>query len=226
MAKKKLKKFAENDTFPNLFQPNYHNLLEKGFHLKGKWHSEFFKNDNPIILELACGKGEYTVGLAKLHPENNYIGIDRQGARLWRGCKTSNEEKMSNVAFLRTHIQYLPQLFGENEISEIWITFPDPQPKKERKRLTSNNMIDRYVQVLKPDGIMHLKTDSEFFYDFTLEVIEENNHNILTQTRDLYSEMPQSEVASIQTYYESIWLEMGKKIHYLKYKLNPKLFQK
>lgn len=226
MGKNKLERFEENRSFPNLYQPIWEDLYETPFPLKGKWNTEFFKNSNPIILELACGKGEYTVGLAKLHPEKNYIGIDRQGARLWRGCKTSNDDGMNNVAFIRTHIQYIEHLFGKNEVDEIWITFPDPQPNKPniKKRLTSPNLLSRYSQVLKPEGVVHLKTDSIFFYDYTLEVIEECGHQLLFCTRDLYSEYPNEEVASIQTFYEQMWLKEGLKIHYLQFKFNPSMF--
>ncbi len=226
MGKNKLERFAENITFPNLYQPLWEDLCKKPFNLKGKWNADFFKNQHPIILELACGKGEYTVGLAKLHPENNYIGIDRQGARLWRGCKTSNDENLKNVAFLRTQIQYLEFLFAKNEVDEIWITFPDPQPNKPniKKRLTSPNMLSRYSKVLNPNGIIHLKTDSIFFYDYTLEVIKESEHQLLFSTRDLYAEFPNNEVASIQTFYEKMWLNQGLKIHYLQFRLKPSMF--
>ena len=225
MGKNKLERFAENLTFPNLFQPLWEDLSKTPFQLKGKWNSDFFKNSNPIILELACGKGEYTVGLAKLHPNKNYIGIDRQGARLWRGCKTSNDDKMGNVAFIRTQIQYLEFLFDKNEVDEIWITFPDPQPNKSniKKRLTSPNMINRYAKVLKPNGIIHLKTDSVFFFDYTLDVITEKGYEIIQRTRDLYSEFPNDEVASIQTFYEQMWLNQGLKIHYLKFRLTDQI---
>lgn len=227
MTKNKLQRFEENLSFPNLFQPRYEDLLEKPFLLKGKWRTVFFKNDHPIVLELACGKGEYTVGLAKLHPNVNFIGIDRQGARVWRGCKISNEENLTNVAFLRTHIENIEFLFAKDEVDEIWITFPDPQPKKSKikKRLTSQNMLERYAKVLKPEGIVHLKTDSVFFADFTQELIEENKHTLQFCTRDLYLEYPDIEVAGIQTFYEEIWLNQGLKIHYLKFQLHPSIFK-
>lgn len=227
MAKNKLQRFEENLSFPNLFQPRYEDLIEKPFSLKSNWRTDYFKNDHPIVLELACGKGEYTVGLAKRHPDVNFIGIDRQGARVWRGCKISNDENLTNVAFLRTQIQYIDLLFAKDEVDEIWITFPDPQPKKSKitKRLTSQNMLERYAKVLKPEGIMHLKTDSIFFADFTLEVIEENKHTLQFCTRDLYQEYPDIEVAGIQTFYEQMWLSQGLKIHYLKFQLHSSMFK-
>lgn len=227
MTKNKLQRFEENLSFPNLFQPRYEDLLKNPFSLKSNWRADYFKNDHPIVLELACGKGEYTVGLAKRHPDVNFIGIDRQGARVWRGCKISNDENLTNVAFLRTQIQYIDLLFAKDEVDEIWITFPDPQPKKSKitKRLTSQNMLERYAKVLKPEGIMHLKTDSIFFADFTLEVIEENKHTLQFCTRDLYQEYPDIEVAGIQTFYEQMWLSQGLKIHYLKFQLHSSMFK-
>lgn len=227
MTKNKLQRFEENLSFPNLFQPRYEDLLKNPFSLKSNWRTDYFKNDHPIVLELACGKGEYTVGLAKRHPDVNFIGIDRQGARVWRGCKISNDENLTNVAFLRTQIQYIDLLFAKDEVDEIWITFPDPQPKKSKitKRLTSQNMLERYAKVLKPEGIMHLKTDSIFFADFTLEVIEENKHTLQFCTRDLYQEYPDIEVAGIQTFYEQMWLSQGLKIHYLKFQLHSSMFK-
>lgn len=227
MTKNKLQRFEENLSFPNLFQPRYEDLLKNPFSLKSNWRTDYFKNDHPIVLELACGKGEYTVGLAKRHPDVNFIGIDRQGARVWRGCKISNDENLTNVAFLRTQIQYIDLLFAKDEVDEIWITFPDPQPKKSKitKRLTSQNMLERYAKVLKPEGIMHLKTDSIFFADFTLEVIEENKHTLQFCTRDLYQEYPDIEVAGIQTFYEQMWLSQSLKIHYLKFQLHSSMFK-
>ena len=152
MGKNKLARFAENETFANLFQLTYEQITKEGFALKGKWNEDFFKNDNPIVLELGCGKGEYTVGLAKKYPNKNFIGIDIKGARLWRGCKTSNEDKMTNVAFVRTHIQMIESYFAENEVSEIWITFPDPQLKKPNKRLTCERFLKLYKNILKQEN--------------------------------------------------------------------------
>lgn len=218
MGKKKLIHFQENNTFPHLFQPVYHDLA-LGFHLKGRWHADYFKNDHPIVLELGCGKGEYTVGLAKRYPEKNYIGIDLKGARLWRGCKTVLEENLTNVAFIRTRVDHLMSFFAKGEVAEIWITFPDPQPGKERKRLTSSVFLEKYRHVLNSDGIIHLKTDDQPFYQFTLDVIHANEHRLLYSTNDLYHSGFSEDVISIQTHYEGIWLAMGKRICYVKYQL-------
>ncbi|MEE0267758.1 MAG: tRNA (guanosine(46)-N7)-methyltransferase TrmB [Bacteroidales bacterium] len=220
MGKNKLARFAENETFANLFQLTYEQITKEGFALKGKWNEEFFKNDNPIVLELGCGKGEYTVGLAKKYPNKNFIGIDIKGARLWRGCKTSNEDKMTNVAFVRTHIQMIESYFAENEVSEIWITFPDPQLKKPNKRLTCERFLKLYKNILKQDGIVHLKTDSQELYEYTKdEVLIPSKREILYNTNDLYNSDFKEDVIEIQTFYESMYLKIGKPITYLKFKL-------
>lgn len=220
MGKNKLARFAENETFANLFQLTYEQVTKEGFALKGKWNKEFFKNDNPIVLELGCGKGEYTVGLAKKYPNKNFIGIDIKGARLWRGCKTSNEDKMTNVAFVRTHIQMIESYFAENEVSEIWITFPDPQLKKPNKRLTCERFLKLYKNILKQDGIVHLKTDSQELYEYTKdEVLIPSKREILYNTNDLYNSDFKEDVIEIQTFYESMYLKIGKPITYLKFKL-------
>ncbi|MBL0104189.1 MAG: tRNA (guanosine(46)-N7)-methyltransferase TrmB [Bacteroidetes bacterium] len=189
---------------------------------KGKWNKEFFKNDFPIVLELGCGRGEYAVNMAKKFPEKNFIGIDWKGARLWRGAKTGVEEKISNLGFLRIQIQNLYAFFGENEISEIWITFPDPQMQqnRERKRLTHLRFLSMYQKMMKPDGIIHLKTDSLPFYEYTLEVIAENKLKIIKQTADLYNSPILDDVLSIKTTYEQIWLKSGAKICYVEYLVN------
>ncbi len=224
--KKKLLHFAENDTFLNMFQPDYPQL-QKGFPLLNRWNSEFFKNTNPITLEVGCGKGEYTVGLAQKYPHRNFIGIDLKGARMWRGCKTSNDLGLYNVAFIRQYVQQLPLLFGPAEVDEIWITFPDPQPKnvKRNKRLTSMPLLKRYAKILNPNGIIHLKTDSEFLFDFTMEVIQEEGHELLVSHKDIYAEQGFEEVKSIKTVYEKIFTEKGFAINYLQFKLNPNYFQ-
>lgn len=219
MGKKKLIHFRENLTFPHLFQPSYHQL-ESGFVHKGSWNSQFFRKDHPIIAELGCGKGEYTIGLAARHPEKNYIGIDIKGARLWRGCKSVEEQNLDNVAFVRTRVDHLTRVFGREELSELWITFPDPQPKKERLRLTSPVFLSKYRDVLHPDGIIHLKTDDHPFFEYSLSVIQQNRHKILWMSDDLYATGTDDEVALIQTYYESKWLEMNKKIFYLRFQLS------
>ncbi len=219
MPKKKLIHFQENLTFPHLFQPRFDEINEC-FRLYAKWHKDYFFNENPIILELGCGKGEYTVGLAEKYPENNFIGIDFKGARLWRGAKTVQEKQMKNVAFIRTQVDHINKFFSLGEISEIWITFPDPQPGKERKRLTAPVFLDRYKQLLGPEGIIHLKTDDQGFYNYTLEIIDRYHHNLLYSTNDLYHSGFSEDVISIQTYYEKMWLEVGKKIFYIKFKLN------
>lgn len=220
MGKNKLARFAENETFANLFQLTYEQVTKEGFALKGKWNKEFFKNDNPIVLELGCGKGEYTVGLAKKYPNKNFIGIDIKGARLWKGCKTSNEDKMTNVAFVRTHIQMIESYFAENEVSEIWITFPDPQLKKPNKRLTCERFLKLYKNILKQDGIVHLKTDSQELYEYTKdEVLIPSKREILYNTNDLYNSDFKEDVIEIQTFYEAMYLKIGKPITYLKFRL-------
>ena len=219
MAKKKLIHFQENLTFPHLFQPHYHEI-QSGFHLKSNWNDKFFMNQNPIIVELGCGKGEYTVGLAERHPEKNFIGIDIKGARLWRGCKSVDELGLKNTAFVRTRVDFLTKLFGPHEISEIWITFPDPQPGKERKRLTAPVFLNIYKMILIKDGIIHLKTDNQFFFDYTFQVINEWEHRLLYITHDLYNSGSNEDAEKIQTYYENIWLKEGKSIYYLKFSLN------
>jgi len=220
VPKDKLKRFAENLTFPNFFQPDIEEAT-KGFHLKGKWNREFFGNNNPIVLELGCGKGEYTVALAEKYPERNYIGIDRKGARMWRGCKTSVEENMTNVAFLRTRIDLILNFFDKNEVSEIWITFPDPQPRRKqvKKRLTSPRFLERYKQILIPKGIIHLKTDNSEMYQFTLSTINKDGHNLLYHTSDLYNSGFSDDAVEIQTFYEQMFLKKGEKIKYIRFNL-------
>jgi len=224
VPKKKLIRFTENLTFPHLFQPRYHDLQPE-FWLRGAWNSEFFRNDHPITIELGCGKGEYTVGLARKYPERNFIGIDIKGARLWRGCKVVEEEKMPNVAFIRTRVDHLEQLFAPEEVSEIWITFPDPQPGKERKRLTAPAFLKRYKKILDPSGIIHLKTDDPELFAYTREVINENELTLIRAVDDLYNNKSDETASHFQTYYEKIWLEEGRKILYMKFKFtihNPK----
>lgn len=219
MAKKKLIHFRENLTFPHLFQPKYHDLTA-GFPLRGHWHERFFGNDHPIVVELGCGKGEYTVGLAQRNPGFNYIGIDWKGARLWRGCKTVAEQGMKNVAFLRILVDHCEYIFAPGEVAELWITFPEPQPKKEHQRLTAPVFLARYGRIMRPGGIIHLKTDDPAVYQYTLDIIHANGHHVIWSTEDLYHSGTTEDVVTIRTFYEEMWLAMGKKICYLKFQLN------
>ena len=223
MAKRKLQRFAENATFTHFFQPVWEELI-KGFPLRGKWNSDFFKNANPIVIEMGCGKGEYTVDLSDKYPDRNFIGIDKKGARMWRGAKTSNEENRKNVAFVRTRAENICKVFGENEIDEIWITFPEPQPNSPRhsKRFTSPEFVARYRQLLKPGGIIHLKTDSDLFYSYTLEIIKAGGHELLYNNSNLYensSDPEVKDVVEVQTHYEKMWLSQGLTIKYLRFRL-------
>jgi tRNA (guanine-N7-)-methyltransferase len=219
VAKKKLIHFKENLTFPHLFQPSYQDLAD-GFALRGRWHRDFFGNDRPIIAELGCGKGEYTVGLASRHPEKNYVGIDWKGARLWRGCKSVSEGNLRNAGFVRAMVDHVEKIFAPGEVSEIWITFPDPQMNKERLRLTAPVFLAKFRNILAPGGIVHLKTDDTFFYSYTQDVIREQNLTVLWSSNDLYNSGTTDEVITIQTYYENRWLGMGKKICYVKFQLD------
>ena len=220
-SKNKLKRFKENETFKNVIEPTREEILG-GFSLKGKWKSHF-KNDHPIVLELGCGKGEYTVGLAKQNPKKNYIGIDIKGARLWRGAKISLEENLENVAFLRTQIELVDELFGTNEVSEIWITFPDPQIKYKRTkhRMTNKAFLKKYKNILKQDGVVNLKTDSEFMYGYTLGLLHGLDLEVIYANHDVYkNEGSPKEVLEIQTFYENQYLEKGKPITYTRFKVN------
>ncbi|MCX6287108.1 MAG: tRNA (guanosine(46)-N7)-methyltransferase TrmB [Bacteroidetes bacterium] len=218
MPKKKLIHFQENLTFPFLFQCRYHELGNP-FPLKGSWNEKFFGNSNPIILELGCGKGEYTVGLAQAYPDKNFIGMDIKGARLWKGCRTVKDENLGNVAFVRSPIDQIEYFFSTGEVSGIWITFPDPQPKKEKQRLTSTRFLSKFQNIMKSDGIIYLKTDNKEFYDFTLRIVSENGFNLGFKTDDLYHSGTNEDVIKFQTYYENRWLGMGKKICYLRFSL-------
>ena len=198
MGKNKLKKFAEMETFHNVFQCGARETLEGNpvVAMRGKWHEEYFHNDNPIVLELGCGRGEYTVGLAAKYPEKNYIGIDIKGARMWAGAKQAELAGMKNVAFLRTNIEMLTHFFAPNEVAEIWITFPDPQMKKATKRLTSTYFMQRYAELLVENGLLQLKTDSPFLYTFTQAMVKENNYPLLVDTSDLYNTAQMSGVGN------------------------------
>ena len=208
----------------HFFQPTW-NDLQSGFPLRGKWQSDYFRNDNPVIIELGCGKGEYTVSLAERYPHNNYIGIDKKGARMWRGAKTTEQNNLPNVAFVRILAEQLKEIFSPEEVAEIWITFPEPQPNSPRvkKRFTSPQFIERYRHILKPAGIIHLKTDNDVFFEYTLKVIEESGYELLFSTADLYSRPDDEEVKdviAVKTHYEKMWLEQGLKIKYLRFRIS------
>lgn len=214
MGKDKLRRFAEINEFENVIE------LEDGKTFKGNWSKLQFKNTNPVILELGCGKGEYAVNLARLFPEINFIGVDYKGNRIWRGAKTALEDGITNVAFLRIQIENLLDFFSENEIAEIWITFPDPQPQvsREKKRLTSPRFLAMYKVLLRKDGLVHLKTDADSLYSYTFQKVAEPGINLLVHTADLYNSEFADEVLSIKTYYEQKYLAVNKNINYLKFK--------
>lgn len=222
-SKNKLKKFRENETFSNVVQPERAEILSGNFALKGNWNKEFFHNDHPLVLELGCGKGEYSVALAKQSPQKNFIGIDIKGARFWRGAKTSTQESIPNVGFLRTQIELIENLFAPGEVDEIWITFPDPQIKYKRTkhRLTNAEFLNRYQKILKPGGIIHLKTDSEFMHGYTLGLLHGLGHEVLYANHNIYrNEGAPAEVTGIQTHYESLYLEHNKPITYIRFKIS------
>jgi len=220
-SKNKLKRFRENETFDNVIQPDRATLNDQKFSLKGKWNTHFFKNNNPIVLELGCGKGEYSVHLATQHPDKNYIGIDIKGARFWRGAKTALENELTNVAFLRAQIELITSCFSQNEVDEIWITFPDPQIKKKRakNRLTHPVFLERYSKILKKDGLIHLKTDSQFLHGYTLGIIEGNHHVLEDAEHDIYNAQLQRPDMSIKTHYENLFLDKDMPITYLRFRL-------
>jgi tRNA (guanine-N7-)-methyltransferase len=217
MGKNKLAKFDDMAGFPHVFQYPFAVLEAKGFDLKGHWNERFFKNGNPIVLELGCGKGEYTVGLGRLFPEKNFIGVDIKGARMWSGAKESLEAGLTNVAFLRTHIELINRFFEAGEVAEIWLTFPDPQMKKVNKRLTSTRFMKLYREILSDEGITHLKTDSLFLYTYTVEMVKANQYPVLFQTDDLYHSGTPDPILGIQTYYEQQWLDRGLTIKYIRF---------
>lgn len=221
-SKNKLKRFNENETFANVFQPSREALVNEEYPLKNNWNKTFFKNDNPLVLELGCGKGEYSVGLANKYPNKNFIGIDIKGARFWRGAKTAIEEQIPNVAFLRTQIELIDFAFGQNEVDEIWITFPDPQIKYKRTkhRMTNEAFLKLYKTILKPDGVVNLKTDSEFMHGYTLGLLHGAGHEVLYANHNVYKqEGSPEEVTSIQTFYESQYLAQKKPITYIRFKI-------
>jgi len=219
-SKNKLKRFRENEAFINVIQPSRKDISD-GFHLKGNWNT-FFKNNNPIILELGCGKGEYTIALARQNPNINYIGVDIKGARFWRGAKTALEENLTNVVFLRIQIELIDLCFEENEINEIWITFPDPQIKFKRMkhRLTNPDFLKKYQKILSSDGCVHLKTDSEFLHGYTLGILQEGNHEILYAHHNIYNNAHTPKEARLtKTFYEKQFLEQNKAITYIKFRI-------
>ncbi|MDR2147301.1 MAG: tRNA (guanosine(46)-N7)-methyltransferase TrmB [Tannerella sp.] len=223
MGKNKLQKFDDLKSFSHVFQYPFARLqVEKSFPLKGLWNRQFFGNDNPIILELGCGRGEYTVGLAKFFPEKNFIGVDVKGARMWTGAKESLELGMKNVAFLRTDIELIANFFDKGEVSEIWLTFPDPQMKKVNKRLTGTRFISLYNQILADNGVIHLKTDSNFMFTYTKEMIRANRFPLAVCTDDLYHSGVTDKILSIQTYYEQQWLDRGLNIKYIQFICEPR----
>ena len=219
-SKNKLKRFKENETFSNVIQPTREDVLNNTLMLKGNWNRNFFKNENPIVLELGCGKGEYSVNLATMFPKKNFLGIDIKGARFWRGAKTALAEKINNVGFLRTQIELVDCIFDENEVDEIWITFPDPQIKYKRTkhRMTNPDFLNKYKKILKPNGIVHLKTDSEYMHGYTLGLLQGLGLTIEYAHHDVYGTTnAPKEVTDIQTYYESQYLAINKKITYLRF---------
>ena len=223
MGKGKLAKFAEMETFSNVFQYPFSVVDNVPFEMKGHWREQYFKNNHPVVLELGCGKGEYTVELARLYPEMNFIGVDIKGARMWTGAKQALEAGLKNVAFLRTNIEIIDRFFGESEVQEIWLTFSDPQMKNAHKRLTSTFFLNRYRKFLVDGGIVHLKTDSNFLFTYTTCMVKENKLPVFFSTEDLYHTEGLDEethkILSIQTYYESMWIERGLNIRYMKFLL-------
>ena len=221
-SKNKLKRFNENNTFHNVFQPKREELVDAVYPLKGQWNQQFFKNNNSLVLELGCGKGEYTVGLAERYPNKNFIGIDIKGARFWRGAKTAIENKMPNVAFIRAQIELIEELFASNEVDEIWITFPDPQIKYKRTkhRMTNATFLKRYKNILNDAGIVHLKTDSEFMHGYTLGLLHGQGHEVQYANHDVYrQEGSPEEVTAIQTFYENQYLANQNAITYIRFKI-------
>lgn len=219
MGKNKLEKFADMASYPHVFEYPYSAVDNVPFEMRGNWHKQFFKNDNPIVLELGCGRGEYTVGLGRMFPDVNFIGVDIKGARMWTGATDSLQLGMRNVAFLRTNIEIIDRFFAPDEVSEVWLTFSDPQMKKATKRLTSTFFMERYRQFLMDGGIVHLKTDSNFMFTYTKYMIEKNQLPVEVMTEDLYHSDMADEILGIRTYYEQQWLDRGLNIKYIKFHL-------
>ena len=223
MGKGKLQKFAEMETFSNVFQYPFSVIENVPFEMKGHWREQYFHNDNPIVLELGCGKGEYTVELARLYPQVNFIGVDIKGARMHKGAKEALTAGLSNVAFLRTNIEIIDRFFAKDEVQEIWLTFSDPQMKNPRKRLTSTYFMNRYRHFLVDGGLIHLKTDSNFLFTYTTYMVEANRLPLLFRTEDLYHtdgiDEETRKILSIQTFYEAQWIARGLNIRYMKFHL-------
>ena len=224
-GKRKMQQFEDMKSFPNVLQVGYQEVLSKSHPLKGNWRKEIFNNNNEIVLELGCGKGEYSIELARLYPDKNFIGVDIKGARMWRGAKTAIEEQLNNAYFLRSRIEFIDSFFAENEVDEIWITFPDPQPQlsREKKRLTSPRFYEKYLRFLKKDGIVNLKTDSAFLYEYSLGIAKDLNYNVLVSSNKIYSELnafhfseKEKEILKIKTFYEQMFTEKGHEICYLR----------
>ena len=225
MAKNKLQRFEEMKSMPHVFEPTMEEIKNQGVDYKNNWNKNVFKNDHPITLELGCGKGEYTIGLAKKYPERNFIGVDIKGARMWVGAKQASEENLKNVAFLRTKVDFIDALFGKNEVDEIWLTFSDPQPNKPNKRLTSKMFINRYKNIVKPGAIIHLKTDSDVLFESTEEEIKNNNYTNHFLTWDLYNtieKLPKNihDILHIKTHYEELFTARGFKIKYCQFSIS------
>lgn len=220
MSKGKLIKFAEVETFKNVLQPRFDEVFRKDYILKGNWNSEFFGNNNKITLELGCGKGEYTVGLARLYPGRNFIGVDIKGSRIWKGAKEALESNLENAAFLRTHIEHIGSFFGKDEVEEIWFTFPDPQLKKPLKRLTSSRFLNIYRQFLVEGAWINLKTDNPLLYEYTKALAIHNDYLIAAASNDIYGSGITNQILSIKTYYEKGWLAEGLRSHYIRFRLD------
>ena len=222
MGKDKIRRFAAVKEFDNFYEP----VIKEPFPMKGKWREQHFKNDHPIVLELGCGKGEYSVGLGKHFPEKNFIGVDIKGARMFIGAEQALKDDMKNVAFLRMKIDFIDDYFSKGEVDEIWLTFSDPQPKKVNKRLSSPPFIERYKKILKPNGIVHMKTDSDLLFEYTEEQIKEHNYELLELTWDLYGELPENidpltrDIFHIKTHYEKLFTSRGSVIKYCKFKID------
>ncbi|MBN2484603.1 MAG: tRNA (guanosine(46)-N7)-methyltransferase TrmB [Bacteroidales bacterium] len=224
MSKGKLVKFAETETFKNVLQPQFDEVFKNDFKLKGKWCGDCFSNSNKITLELGCGKGEYSVGLARMFPGRNFIGVDIKGSRIWKGAKEALESKLENVVFLRTRIELIGSFFAEGEVEEIWFTFPDPQLKKPLKRLTSSRFLNTYRKFTVPGAWINLKTDNTLLYQYTKALAEHNGYQVAIASDDIYGSGIADEILSIKTFYEKNWLKEGLRSHYIRFRLNTEKY--